>query len=99
MSILKEIYVYKLDFVKNQKKILSQKVIENSIIIGDKKNYFYKKLRDEDNQISIIGEIKRASPSLGEFIDNNINIMSLIHTLLKNESILPLNISKILFAL
>ena len=70
MSILKEIYEYKLDFVKNQKKILSQKVIENSIIIGDKKNYFYKKLRDEDNQISIIGEIKRASPSLGEFIDN-----------------------------
>ena len=37
MSILKEIYEYKLDFVKNQKKIISQKVIENSIIIGDKK--------------------------------------------------------------
>ena len=41
MSILKEIYEYKLDFVKNQKKIISQKVIEKSIIIGDKKNYFY----------------------------------------------------------
>ena len=84
MSILKEIYEYKLDFVKNQKKIISQKVIEKSIIIGDKKNYFYKKLRDEDNQISIIGEIKRASPSLGEFIDNNINIIDIARTYERN---------------
>ena len=29
---------------------------------------FYNKLKLENNKISIIGEIKRASPSLGDFL-------------------------------
>ena len=48
MSILKEIYDYKLNFVSKQKKILPQKEIEKEIKIDDNnKNSFYKKLKIE----------------------------------------------------
>ena len=55
MSILKEIYNYKVDFVFKQKKILSQSSIENKLSLVSKKiNSFYNKLLNENNSISII---------------------------------------------
>ncbi len=74
MSILKEIYEYKLDFVSKQKKIISQADILKKIKNNKHKNLFFKKLKNESKKISIIGELKRASPSLGKFAKNNINL-------------------------
>ena len=86
MSILKEIYDYKLNFVSKQKKILPQKEIEKEIKIDDNnKNSFYKKLKIENNKISIIGEIKKASPSLGIFVNDTIDIIKIAKTYEENN--------------
>lgn len=77
MSILKEIYEYKLDFVSKQKKIISQADILKKIKNNKHKNLFFKKLKSESKKISIIGELKRASPSLGKFAKNNINLVDI----------------------
>ena len=80
MSILQEIKEYKLDFVKNQKsKISLSTVMENCKLLGtDDSNKFSKKLINENNRkISIIGELKRSSPSAGTIIDNNIDIINI----------------------
>jgi len=60
MSILKEIYEYKIDFVSNQKKIIPQSKIENKLNINNINFPFYDKLKNQNGQISIIGEIKKA---------------------------------------
>ena len=75
MSILKEIYEYKVDFVLNQKKIISQSQIENKLNINNINFPFFEKLNQQNSQISIIGEIKKASPSLGKFTKENINLI------------------------
>ncbi len=75
MSILKEIYDYKIDFVSNRKKIISQSKIENKLNINNINFPFFEKLNHQKNQISIIGEIKKASPSLGKFTKENINLI------------------------
>ena len=72
MSILKEIYEYKIDFVSNQKEITPQSKIESKLNIKNINLPFFEKLNHQKSQISIIGEIKKASPSLGKFL-------SLIH--------------------
>ena len=80
MSILQEIKEYKLDFVKNQKsKISLSTVMENCKLLGtDDSNKFSRKLINENNRkISIIGELKRSSPSAGTIIDNNIDIINI----------------------
>ena len=77
MSILKEIYNYKLDFVKNQKKIITQKHIIDNLEIKIKEFAFYSKLKKQNNKKSIIGELKRASPSLGKFVNKDINIVKI----------------------
>ena len=75
MSILKKIYEYKIDFVSNQKKIIPQLKIENKLNINNINYPFFEKLNHQNNQISIIGEIKKASPSLGKFTKENINLI------------------------
>ena len=75
MSILKEIYKYKIDFVSNQKKIIPQSQIENKLNIDNINFPFFEKLNRQKSQISIIGEIKKASPSLGKFTKENINLI------------------------
>tara|TARA_B100002019_G_C21224668_1_gene576701 strand:- start:234 stop:1025 length:792 start_codon:yes stop_codon:yes gene_type:complete len=85
MSILKEIRDYKLEFVSKQKKIISQKKLENSIQENDQKYEFSKKLNNEKNKISIIGEIKKASPSLGSFINDDVNIVKIAKEYEKNN--------------
>ena len=77
MSILKEIYEYKIDFVSNQKKIVPQSSIEKKLNINNINFPFSEKLNHQNSQISIIGEIKKASPSLGKFTKENINLINL----------------------
>ena len=75
MSILNEIYEYKIDFVEKQKRLLAQSAILNKIKNIPTQNFsFSKKLKNEISRTSIIGELKRASPSLGNFVDKEINL-------------------------
>ena len=80
MSILKEIYEYKIDFVSNQKEIIPQSKIENKLNINNINFPFSEKLNHQNSQISIIGEIKKASPSLGKFTKENINLIDFAKT-------------------
>ena len=75
MSILKEIYQYKIDFVSNQKEIIPLSKIENKLNVNNLNFPFSEKLNHQNSQISIIGEIKKASPSLGKFTKENINLI------------------------
>ena len=75
MSILKEIYEYKVGFISNQKETTPQSVIENKLNINNINFPFFEKLNHQKSQISIIGEIKKASPSLGKFTKENINLI------------------------
>lgn len=66
-NILEEIYQYKLQEVRNLKKELSLTEICQKIKSLDVKKDFYQILRDRDlnGQISLICEVKKASPSKG----------------------------------
>ena len=80
MSILQEIKEYKLDFVENQKNKTSlSAIMENcKSLNADESNKFSSKLINENNKkISIIGELKRSSPSAGTIIDNNVDIINI----------------------
>tara|TARA_B100000401_G_C52813386_1_gene725230 strand:- start:4126 stop:4917 length:792 start_codon:yes stop_codon:yes gene_type:complete len=86
MSILKEIYKYKLAYVSEQKKDISKKKIQDKIKINSLKKFsFYKKLKSENKRISIIGELKRASPSLGNFVKQNINLVEIAKIYEENQ--------------
>ena len=85
MSILKEIYEYKIDFISNQKKMIPQSKIENELDISNTNYPFFEKLNHQNSQISIIGEIKKASPSLGKFTRENINLINLAKTYEENN--------------
>jgi len=81
MSILKEIYEYKIDFVNKQKKLHTQSDILNKLKNITSYDFcFSKKLKDEMSQTSIIGELKRASPSLGNIINKEINLSNIATT-------------------
>ena len=84
MSILKEIYEYKLNFVSEQKKITSQIEIERNIKFKNSHS-FSEKLKSQSNRISIIGEIKKASPSLGDFVNKNTDLIKLANSYEKNN--------------
>ena len=78
MSILNEIYQYKIEFVEKQKKLYSQRDILDKIKNIHSQNFiFSKKLKNENSQTSIIGELKRASPSLGNFVNKEINLSNI----------------------
>ena len=78
MSILKEIYKYKKDFVKQKKKLLnlndviklSEQYVPKRFIDNIKKN-----IKEKD--ISIIGELKKASPSAGIIFDNKADYLNI----------------------
>lgn len=78
MSILKEIYKYKKDFVKQKKKLfnlndiieLSEQYVPKRFIDDIKKN-----IKEKD--ISIIGELKKASPSAGIIFNNKADYLNI----------------------
>ena len=78
MSILKEIYKYKKDFVKQKKKLfnlndiieLSEQYVPKGFIDDIKKN-----IKEKD--ISIIGELKKASPSAGIIFNNKADYLNI----------------------
>ena len=87
MSVLQEIQNYKLDFVKNQKKNISLlEIIDKwKIHVPEETNLFSKKLINENNKkISIIGELKRASPSAGNIVDKDIDLIKIAKEYEKN---------------
>ena len=80
MNILEEIYNYKLDFVKRAKTLRSlDELIDQSNAIKKKEFEFSAKLKTNE-KINIIGELKKASPSAGNIIDDNIDLMEIAKT-------------------
>jgi len=78
MSILKEIYKYKIEFVEQKKKLLnlndviklSEQYVPKGFINNIKKD-----IKEKD--ISIIGELKKASPSAGIIFDNKTDYLNI----------------------
>ena len=80
MNILEEIYNYKLDFVRRAKILRSlDELIDQSNTIKKKEFEFSNKLK-MNKKINIIGELKKASPSAGNIIDDNIDFMEIAKT-------------------
>ena len=93
MSILNEIYEYKINFVNMQKKIHAQSDILKKIKNIPSHDFsFSKKLKNETSRTSIIGELKRASPSLGNFVNEEINLSNIIYAV--DEEVKMLNCKK-----
>lgn len=77
MNILEEIYNYKLDFVNKAKSKTSlDELIEQSKKIEKKDFQFSKKLRNNKG-INIIGELKKASPSAGNIVNDEIDLINI----------------------
>ena len=81
MSILKEIYKYKIEFVEQKKKLLnlndviklSEQYVPKGFINNIKKD-----IKEKD--ISIIGELKKASPSAGIIFDNKTDYLNIANS-------------------
>ena len=79
MTILEEIYDYKLEFVKRKAKDQPIEELKSSLEIDKAKSFlFSKKLFQEQDHTSFIGEIKRASPSAGKIIEDDADILGII---------------------
>ena len=79
MTILEEINDYKLDFVKRKAQDRPIEELKSSLNIDDGKNFlFSKKLFKNQDHTSFIGEIKRASPSAGKIIRENVDILDIV---------------------
>ena len=85
MNILREIYDYKVEFVNSKKTIVPiQKLIDDSSKYS-KKNYdFSKKIFKNYPKICIIGELKKASPSAGNIINPELNLLDIANEYEKN---------------
>ena len=80
MSILQQIKEYKLEFVKNQKnKISTSEMKEKSSLntFNGNKEFSKTLIKESNNKTSIIGELKRSSPSAGNIIDRNIDLIKI----------------------
>ncbi len=80
MSILQEIKEYKLNFVKSQKeKVSNIEMFEKSKLITSKDSEIFlaKLLHKTKNQTSIIGELKRSSPSAGDIANIDIDLIKI----------------------
>ena len=81
MSILKEIYEYKKDFVKSRKQSDS---IEDIIIKSEsyRPNGFISRIENDilNKNISIIGELKKASPSAGIIYNDDNKYLNIANT-------------------
>tara|TARA_B100001029_G_scaffold161327_1_gene149982 strand:+ start:109 stop:903 length:795 start_codon:yes stop_codon:yes gene_type:complete len=87
MSILQEIKEYKLDFVQNQKIEISQfEMIEKSNLVksNNLKKFSETLIHENNKKISIIGELKRSSPSAGNIADKDINLIEIARTYEEN---------------
>ena len=79
MTILEEINDYKLEFVKRKAKDRPIEELKSSLKIDDAKSFlFSNKLFKNQEHTSFIGEIKRASPSAGKIIDDNLDILDIV---------------------
>ena len=79
MTILKEINDYKLEFVKRKAKNQPIEELKSSLKIDETKNFlFSNKLIQNQNHTSFIGEIKRASPSAGKIIEDEVDVLDIV---------------------
>ena len=78
MTILEEINDYKLDFVKRKAQDRPIEELKSSLIDDGKNFLFSKKLFKNQDHTSFIGEIKRASPSAGKIIRENVDILDIV---------------------
>ena len=79
MTILKEINDYKLEFVKRKAKYQPIEELKSSLKIDRAKSFlFSSKLFQDQNHTSFIGEIKRASPSAGKIIEDEVDILDIV---------------------
>jgi len=79
MTILKEINDYKLEFVERKAKDQPIEELKSLLKIDKAKNFlFSNKLFQEQDHTSFIGEIKRASPSAGRIIEDEVDILDIV---------------------
>tara|TARA_B100001113_G_scaffold113107_1_gene91854 strand:+ start:47 stop:835 length:789 start_codon:yes stop_codon:yes gene_type:complete len=79
MTILEEINDYKLEFVKRKAKDRPIEELKSSLKIDEAKNFlFSNKLFKNQEHTSFIGEIKRASPSAGKIIEDEVDILDIV---------------------
>ena len=79
MTILKEINNYKLEFVKRKARDKPLEELKSSLKINKDKNFLFSdKLFQDQNHTSFIGEIKRASPSAGRIIEDEVDILDIV---------------------
>tara|TARA_B100000989_G_scaffold43548_1_gene27740 strand:+ start:689 stop:1477 length:789 start_codon:yes stop_codon:yes gene_type:complete len=79
MTILKEINDYKLKFVKIKARYRPIEELKSSLKIDEAKNFlFSKKLFQDKDHTSFIGEVKRASPSAGKIIEDEVDILDIV---------------------
>ena len=78
MNILEEIHKYKIEFINEckTKKPLNE-LKRKSLDIPKKKNNFLNKLKNKKSNINIIGELKRASPSAGNIVQQDIDLLKI----------------------
>ena len=79
MTILKEINDYKLEFVKIKARDKPIEELKSLLKINESKNFlFSNKLFQDKDHTSFIGEIKRASPSAGKIIEDEVDILDIV---------------------
>ena len=79
MTILKEINDYKLEFVKIKAREKPIEELKSLLKINKSNNFlFSNKLFQDQGQTSFIGEIKRASPSAGKIIEDEVDILDIV---------------------
>ena len=79
MTILKEINDYKLEFVKKKARDKPLEELKSSLKINKAKNFLFSdKLFQDQGHTSFIGEIKRASPSAGRIIEDEVDILDIV---------------------
>ena len=79
MTILKEINDYKLEFVKRKARDKPLEELKSSLKINKAKNFLFSdKLFQDQGHTSFIGEIKRASPSAGKIIEDEVDILDIV---------------------
>ena len=77
MNILEEIFKYKLDFVKNKKSQIPLNDLMSQINDIKKKDFLFTNTLNNKEKINIIGELKKASPSAGNIINDDVDLMNI----------------------
>jgi indole-3-glycerol phosphate synthase len=86
--MLSKIIEKKKEFLdKRKKEIPQQEILEKLRQIKEENNFKFKQALLERREIKIITEIKRASPSKGDFISSDVNIINIAKTYEMNGAI------------